>query len=855
MFSKLKNLFARSPKVSRLQAMDAFTKRYASFKVLLQANADLANLMAGLEATLSGNRHLETEEVRKEARRAIFHCENMVTALGKMSNRHNTDLENIVHSIATRIETELKQHTRGDITQFTLPLTEVDASMAYSVGGKNANLGELSNMLDMPVPRGFAITVRAGSYFLLRTSGLFKTLLSLLRSIDPEKPAEIRAVSRNIEKLVLQAPVPEDMAQALFAEWDTAFGKDSATVVTALRSSAIAEDGIQSFAGQYRSILGVTRQGLLTAFKKVVASLFSPRALTYRAEHGYALDATGMGLCCLEMVQAKAAGVVFSRHPVDLRSNAIVINGLWGLGESVVDGTGTPDQWLVSRATRKITKATIAHKTVRLHLTRTDADDVESILEQVPDTLADVPCLSDEQVRRLADMVMELEEHYQYPQDMEWAIDEDDQIILLQTRPMGMDNAAAEHAPPKLGGLRPLLAGGDVAARGVGCGPIVPVGDGEDVTHFPEGAVMLLAHSSPNAMAAMRRAAAIVAETGSLTGHMASICREFAVPTVMNMPGATSLLSPGQIVTVDALSGRVFNGEVPELLSLRLRRPQSGGNSPAMVLLRRIAPYILPLHLVDPRAETFTPRHCTSLHDIMRYVHELSYVRMFQISDSVTDNSAGVACHLICAVPLDLYVIDLGGGLRMPEKRETYPEDVCSLPFKCVLDGMLNPAVQARGPRPVNMRGFLSVMGQSVIGGNQEGCSRFGQHSYAIISDRYLNFSSRVGYHYAILDCWCGDTLNKNYIRFEFAGGAAAGTQRERRVRCIGIILHSLGFSVEITGDRLRARYQKYPRTEVCARLDQLGRLLIMTRQMDMLMVDEEAVQAYATKFLNGEYH
>ena len=100
-------------------------------------------------------------------------------------------------------------------------------------------------------------------------------------------------------------------------------------------------------------------------------------------------------------------------------------------------------------------------------------------------------------------LVMELEDHYQYPQDMEWAIDEDDQIILLQTRPMGMDNAAAEHAVPKLGGLRPLLAGGDVAARGVGCGPVVPVGDCEDVTHFPEGAVMLLAHSSPNAMAAM----------------------------------------------------------------------------------------------------------------------------------------------------------------------------------------------------------------------------------------------------------------------------------------------------------------------------------------------------------------
>ncbi|MBO4301242.1 MAG: pyruvate, phosphate dikinase [Desulfovibrio sp.] len=855
MISALKKLFGHTTRVSRDQAMSAFNKRYGSFKELLQANADLANLLAGLEAALSGNRRLETEEVRKEARRAIFQCETMVASLGKMSGRQDPALENAVRSIASRIEAELEQREEGEITQFTLPLSEVNASMAFSVGGKNANLGELHNRLKMPVPRGFAITVHAGSYFLLRTSGLFKKLLGLLRSIDPDKPSAINGISRDIEELILNAPITDDLAQALYAEWDSAFGHNAESVVTALRSSAIAEDGVQSFAGQYRSILGVTRQDLLPSFKKVVASLFSPRALTYRAEHGYALDATGMGLCCLEMVHAKAAGVAFSRHPVDLRSNAIVVNGLWGLGETVVDGTGTPDQWLVSRATRKITKTTIAHKTVRLRLVRSSHDTVESLLEPVPDSLADVPCLSDSQARRLADMVMELEDHYQYPQDMEWAIDEDDQIILLQTRPMGMDNAAAEHAVPKLGGLRPLLAGGDVAARGVGCGPVVPVGDCEDVTHFPEGAVMLLAHSSPNAMAAMRRAAAIIAETGSLTGHMASICREFGVPTVMNLPGVTSLLSEGTIVTVDALSGRIFKGEVPELLALRLSRPKSGGNSPALVLLRRVSPYILPLHLVDPRAETFTPGHCTSLHDVMRYVHELSYARMFQISDSVTDNSAGVACHLSCAVPLDLYVIDLGSGLRNPEKREARPEDVLSLPFKCLLDGMLNPSVQAHGPRPVNMRGFLSVMGQSLIGGNQEGCSRFGQHSYAIISDRYLNFSSRVGYHYAILDCWCGDTLSKNYVRFEFAGGAAAGKQRERRVQCIGIILRSLGFSVEITGDRLRARYQKYPKGEMCQRLDQLGRLLIMTRQMDMLMVDDNAVQAFADKFLNGEYH
>ncbi|MFT4300692.1 MAG: PEP/pyruvate-binding domain-containing protein [Desulfovibrio sp.] len=853
MVSKLKKLFGRKPRISREQAMTAFHKRYASFKELLQANADLASILANLNATQQGERHMETSQVRKEARRAIFRCERMAATLNDISNQRHQGLNTAVQSIAKRIEKELDQRASGDVPTLTLDLREVDASMAYSVGGKNANLGELRNMLDMPVPRGFAITIKAGSIFLLRTPGLFKSMYSLLRSIDPEKTESINTVSRQVEQLICDAQVPVEVEKALLKAWDLAYGNDP-QVVVALRSSAIAEDGVQSFAGQYRSLLGVTRNGLIAAFKTVVASLFSPRALAYRAGHGYALDATGMGLCCVEMVRSRAAGVAFSRHPVDLRSNSIVINGLWGLGEMVVDGSGTPDQWLVSRATGKITKTAIAHKAVRLRLVRTQAG-VDSELTPVPEDLQDVPCLSDEQVRQLANMVMELERHYQYPQDMEWAVDEDDQIVLLQTRPMGLDSMAEEKTAPILGHLRPLLSGADVAARGVGCGPIVFVGDGEDITHFPEGAVMLMDHSSPSAMSAMRRASAIIAQTGSLTGHMASICREFGVPTLMNIPGVTGVLAPGQIVTVDALLGRIFDGEVPELLALRLTRPQARTDSPALMLLRRVAPYILPLHLVDPRADTFTPEHCTSLHDVMRYAHEMSYSEMFKISDSVTDNSAGVASELVSSIPLDLHIIDLGGGLRNPESRRVHPDDVTSVPFRHVLDGMLNPAVQARGPRPVNMRGFLSVMGQSVIGGNQEGSSRFGQRSYAIISDRYLNFSSRVGYHYAILDTWCGDSLSKNYIRFEFAGGAASDEQRVRRVRCIGLILKELGFTVELTGDRIRARYQKYPKSELCTRLDQLGRLLIMTRQMDMLMVNEAAVAACADKFLKGEYH
>lgn len=852
-FSGLKKIVMRKSRPSRAQRMAVFNSRYASFKELLQANADLAGTLAVLNAVQYGERSMEISRLKSEVQRAVFLCERMAVCLDELSGRHRELIE-IVGSIGHRILDELKQHTSGDVTSLTLPLSEVDASMAYSVGSKNANLGELGNILSMPIPRGFAITIKAGVLHLLRTDGLFKNIHLALRSMNMEDPANVRSTAAKVQQLIVQAPVPDEVASALYGAWDETFGHPK--ILTALRSSALGEDGVQSFAGQYRSILGVSRDTLLHSFKLVVGSLFSARALAYRANHGYGLEASGMGLCCVEMVQAKAAGVAFSRHPVDLRSNCVMINGLWGLGEMVVDGSGTPDAWLVSRASHKIKHESIAHKETRLVLTCAN-DIVDSEVVDVPENLRDVPCLTQEQVKQLTSMVLKLERHYQYPQDMEWAIDEDDQIILLQTRPMGLDSPVQDGAsPPLLKHIRPLLGGAEVAAKGVGCGPVKVVQPQEDLTHFPEGAVMLMQHSSPNAMAAMHRAAAIIAETGSLTGHMASVCREFGVPTLMNMPGVTSLLEDGQVVTVDALSGRIFDGEIPELLALRLTRRRPIPNTPTLILLRRVAPHILPLHLLDPHSETFVPNNCTSLHDVMRYAHELSYSEMFLLSDRLTENCAGgMASRLLCAVPLDLYVIDLGGGLDNPDALTVRPENILSEPFQHILSGMLNPDVRSIGPRPVSMRGFLSVMSQSMIGGNQRAGERFGERSYAIVSDSYLNFSSRVGYHYAILDTWCGDILNKNYIRFEFAGGAAGSVQRERRVRCIGLILQELGFTIQVSGDRVLARFQKYPKLETCSRLDQLGRLLIMTRQMDMLMVNEAAVQDYASRFLSGEYH
>lgn len=847
-------LLGRRPRVSREQVMRVFKRRYVSFKDLLQSNADLANIMAGLDQHLHGTTPVTSSHLRAEATKAVFHTMRMVTSLNAISGNSYQPLNAVVENINSRIMAELEQKAETCQRAFTLPLSDITAQHADHVGGKCANLGEIANVVGLPVPRGFAVTTSAYSAY-AHSGDLMEELRKLLRNAHVSDPASIQQVSDAIQHLLLAVPLPPTVEQSLYTAWDEAFGADSPHVVASLRSSAVDEDGHHSFAGQYRTILGVHRETLIQSFCAVAASLFSPRAMTYRLSNGYFFEQSLMAMVCLEMVDAVAAGVAFSRHPVDLHSDSVVINGLWGLGELVVDGGATPDSWEIDRHDLHTRHSHVASKTQRLQLAREGTGSVVHTLD-VPPNRHNIPCLTDAQAAEVARLTLQLELHYQRPQDVEWALDTQGRIILLQSRPMRMaDGRAYSGPPPKLvESATVLFENADIAATGIGSGPVVLAGPDDDLTTFPQGGVLVTRHSSPNMVVVMDRAAAIVADTGSLTGHMASVCRECRMPTLLNVPDASTTLQAGSIVTVDALSGRVYAGEVPELLRLKNDAAATFATSPIHALLERVAEHILPLHLIDPKSATFSPAHCSSLHDVMRFVHEQSYNEMFRLSDSASD-AGSVAVRLKSIIPLDLHVIDLGEGLDKPEIPIVHPENVTSWPFKALLKGMLRPEVHSRGPRPVDMGGFLAVMSQSMIGGNNAGGERFGERSYAIVSDHYLNFSSRVGYHYAVLDSWCGNTMNKNYVTFKFAGGAADETRRNRRVRCIGEILAALDFRVDILGDRIQARFQKYPREAIETRLDQLGRLLIVTRQMDMLMTTEEAIKTFAEKFLREEYH
>jgi pyruvate,water dikinase len=837
---------------SRDDLAAAFRFRYACFKDLLDSNTQLLNIIADLEEKLTGRHVFGMSYVRSQSARAAFHAFRMIKSLDVLSGHKYPVLYGVLDQINGAIKDRLGEKKELPLTDPVLPLSGVNRDMVDWVGGKNAHLGEALK-IGLPIPAGFAITTRAFADF-LAFNDLVDEINKCKMEIDPGNPQTVQQVCQDIQALIAAARVPPALAAAI----DAAFARlqaeaGPAPVRVSLRSSAIGEDSELSYAGQYLTLLNVPGDQLLPAYKKILASLYTPRAVSYRLNKGIRDEDIAMSVVCLHMVDAVASGVMYSHHPFNLRDDNLLISAVWGLGPYAVDGVITPDTYRVAKTgDLDVLDQRVSHKAVQL-AARPDAGLHEI---PVPPEMQDQPCLTPAQIKILAAYGVKLEDHYHCPQDVEWALDRDGRLLVLQSRPLVLSAAAGQDLQniPPVEGFPVLVEGGAAACPGVGCGPAFLVHRDEDLLDFPDGAVLVARHSSPKYVIAMPKAQAIVTDSGSISGHMAALSREFSLPTLLDTKVATRTIAPGQMITVDADARRIYAGQVPELLDLQAPRESHLKDTPVYAALKQVAEFILPLHLINPGAPDFTPASCRSLHDISRLVHEFSYTEMFKISDLVAAKE-GYALKLDAPIPLDLYLIDLGGGLAGadPGAPKVTPAQVASVPLQALLRGMLREDVRAREPRPVQFSGLLSVMREQLLTApNAE--ARFGERSFAIISDKYLNFSSRVGYHYSVLDAYCGATVNKNYITFSFKGGAADDVRRSRRVRAIAIVLLGLDFAVEVKGDRVDARLQKYDSPVIQDKLDLIGRLLIFTRQMDMLMTSEISVEAVARNFLQGNY-
>jgi pyruvate,water dikinase len=829
-----------------------FRFRYSLFKELLAANSELLTALSDMDEKLKGEQVFGLTYINNQINKALKHAFQMVKSLNVMSGAKYRELYASLDAINTRIKEIVNERKADQAPHAVMPYEQIFLKDADWAGGKNANLGEIRNHLHIPVPEGFAITTK-GFHSFFEYNDLKEAIIKQKNLIYVNELDLLNSLSAETLELVQSKHLPPQL-EAEIRSACTRFWGDDPNILLALRSSAVGEDGDISYAGQYLTLLGVTRDQICEAYKSIIASLYSARSISYRSSKGVYDEDLAMAVACLKMVDSQASGVLYTRHPYDITNEHILINAVWGLGPYAVDGVVTPDAYAVAKdADLTLLEKNIALKPVQLVL---NPEGGVSELP-VPEARQSAPCLSDAQIKILAGYGAALEKHYKCPQDVEWALDQDNTLLILQSRPLKVQspkNFCLLKAPP-LDGYPLLVDSGEIASQGVGSGPAFLVQSVWDLADFPPGGVLIARHSSPEYVVIMRNCGAIIVEAGSVSGHMAALAREFNVPTIISAQPVMERIRPGMEVTVDAYTGRVYQGTVNELLAAVKKDEAHMKGTPVYTQLQRIAQHVIPLHLVNPDAPEFTPAGCTTLHDLARFCHEYSYKEMFQISD-LASKFHGWSLKLDAALPMDIHLIDLGNGLK--EDATSHWQgvkigEIASAPFLALLEGMLNKDVHGLEPRPVNFSGLFSVMKEQTLAPGHVG-ERFGDRSYAIIADKYLNFSSRVGYHYSVIDAYCGETINKNYITFTFKGGAADDVRKNRRVRAISQILDREGFKVNVKADKVDARLQKYPKSYIESRMDILGRLLIFTRQLDMLMTTEASVEWVTENFVAGNY-
>lgn len=786
--------------------------RYRHFKTLLRADAKALDLIADLESHLYGHDPADMERIIWMTGHVRQEVETMVTSLQAMNPDAYPDLHAALERIVQHSQAAHPRNLLPETPPYILDLAHA-AEHPRQSGGKAANLSRVMQ-LGAPTPPGFVITASAFARFIL-DNGLDEKIRRTFRQVRLSAPDEIIRITGEVQELILDAHIPADIAHEIRAATQ-ALVPDGHRV--AVRSSALAEDGEISFAGQYASELNVDPDDVENAYKRVLAGKYCPRALSYRVRHGLSDEDTAMAVLVLPMVEAQWAGVVYTCDPAcpAVGGEAMGVYVVDGVAADLVDGSSTPGKYYLSR-------------------------------QEQPAVLQGCACeghvlLPEDILLHLGRWCMYLETAFGAPQDVEWAIGPQG-LAIVQTRPLHQDKDPAPLISDDIDPQRILLSGLECASPGAACGPVFCASTGADFRHIPEGSVVFTPSLRPALSQFFDRLVAIVATSGSRASHCASVARERGIPVLV---GNTELACPAnQVITVDAVSGQIYSGCLPELLEQEKRTKAVTAHFRHD--LADLAARTVSLSLTDPDAPNFSPQGCTSLHDLVRFCHEKSVLEMFTLVDR-KGRGMGRSRRLQTDLPLVLYVLDLDKGLAPSagSSGAVMPTHVISTPMQALWSGLADTRIAwEHGQRHVDWEEFDRISG---------GIFRLDSRllaSYAVISKDYLHMNIRFGYHFSLVDSVCTDIEGANYINFRFKGGGAAFAQRVHRLAFVRTILSCLGFDITTRGDMLDAHLSRLPGPDMARRLHALGLLLAATRLMDVKLESQDQAHEEALAFLH----
>jgi len=450
--------------------------------------------------------------------------------------------------------------------------SETDRHDLPLVGGKSANLGELTKM-GAPVPDGFTVT--AAAYFdMLGRGSLKKKVQKELAGLDSEDSDALEQASAKIKAHIVASKIPPQIETEVREAYRKLSGVGD--VLVAVRSSATAEDLPEaSFAGQQETYLNIKgEEGVLKAVRSAWASLFTARAIFYRETNGFEHITVGLAVPVQRMVAAEVSGVMFTLEPVTNDQEKILIEAVYGLGDGLVQGMFTPDRYVLEKSTLKILDKHIAKQPFQI------AAGGKLPVSKAFEKAQKIP---DKYIRQVAEWGRKIEEHYDFPQDIEWVFSRK-KVYIVQTRPV----TTIKDIAPEMGEDQALtdkkgviLLTGIGAAPGRASGPVKILSSSKELDRIKKGDILVTKMTNPDFVPAMKRAVAIVTDQGGMTSHAAIVSRELGIPCIVGTEEATSMLTEGEIITVVGKEGKVYTGEISpkETLEIEKETPRAVGSA------------------------------------------------------------------------------------------------------------------------------------------------------------------------------------------------------------------------------------------------------------------------------------
>ncbi len=828
-----------------------FTVLFKKFTSILERNNRILEEMADTGDKLSGEYVFDRQYLVDASDRLTDQVFKLISDFSLLDNRKNADLFLAFERIRQQIREELAGHPAFALGSLVIPLFEASQDLRERGGGKMAVLSEIHNRLQLNTPDGFVITTKA-FMDLMAHNGLLARVQEGFAGLSRQDPEGLKGLVEQIQQNIQAATIPPALAARIDAQLDIlARHYPHRPLALALRSSAWGEDEESSFAGQYTSVLNVPRSRVLEAYRRVLASLYSLEAWQYRLDHDYREHETAMAVGCQMMATGTVSGVV--QTYADLSDQpAILVASVRGLGAAVVGGDAPADTFYLARTPPyQLIRQELAEKTRQLIAVPGGG----TAWEPVPDDLRQTASLTPPQLEALAQQAMAIECYYKRPQNIEWTFTDEGEPVILQAGPLRLQAAAPNSEPAVIDTTARasivFAERGLVAQRGVAVGKVVVVRNDTDLERFPYGGILVSRYTSPRFSRVMHKARGIITDVGSPAGHMATVAREYRIPTVVNTQIATQRLNDGDEITLDATGNVVYRGNIANLDRFELTEEIVFEESYEYRLLRRLLKRISAFHLVDPKSANFTASACRTYHDITRYIHEKSVETLIRLSDEIGVGHSSAPRRLSTKVPLGLTVIDAGGGIAgSPTTGAITRDQVVSLPLGALLDGIDESAMWGTQPLSVDMGSFMSSLTRTFTA-SLAAPQKMGRN-LAVVLEAYLNLHLRIGYHFTIIDAYMSDRINDNMIHFRFLGGVTDFLRRSRRAKFVAAVLEHFDFRVDVRGDLVIARIKKLPLARMTSRMRMLGGLIGYTRQLDARMHSDNEIARHVKLFTNA---